>query len=167
MAPPCYFLHSVWLSVDQAKGAILKTMFKREFILAYLGSVPFLIAAACVLVGVENLPVLGSVPRAMAAYGLLIASFMAGSHWGQHLHLEGFWCRRLAFFSNIIAVLSWLGFVLLPTGLFFLWLVLAFLALLLTDYLLVRAVIIKQDYWVIRYSVTLVMVLSLLVAAGA
>ena len=51
-------------------------------ILAAAGAIPFFIGAFAPVLGVELITRRGDVEGAVLAYGLTIASFMAGVHWG-------------------------------------------------------------------------------------
>ena len=54
-------------------------------LLAAAGAIPFLIGAFAPLLGVELDTRHGDIQAAALAYGLTIASFMAGVHWGTAL----------------------------------------------------------------------------------
>ena len=54
-------------------------------VLTILGVVPFIGCAALLLCNIYALPVIGNVAATINVYGLLIASFIAGSHWGKAL----------------------------------------------------------------------------------
>ncbi len=78
--------------------------------LAGAGVIPFVLCAILLSSDVQQLPLLGSVPKIISVYGLVIVCFLAGAHWGQHLHIQGIWNHVLPISSNIIAVLLWFGF---------------------------------------------------------
>ncbi|WP_078767424.1 DUF3429 domain-containing protein [Legionella maceachernii] len=50
--------------------------------LSYLGVLPFIITAYCLLLDIHQLPYLGDIHYVFYSYATLIASFMAGTHWG-------------------------------------------------------------------------------------
>lgn len=50
--------------------------------LAFLGTLPFVICAACFIFDVQAIPILGDTRNVLSAYALVITAFMAGSHWG-------------------------------------------------------------------------------------
>ena len=135
--------------------------------LSYAGALPFVACAGLLSLGVNSLPVLGATYDVLLVYALVINSFLAGAHWGQHLGLSGVWSWRLPVFSNISAVLLWLGFLLAPTTLLLALFILNFAAMLLIDRRLLRAGIISEHYWQTRWRVSLVVIASLLVAGFA
>ena len=79
--------------------------------LSYAGALPFVFCALCFIKDIHIFPLLGYVDSILSSYGLVISSFMAGSHWGQHLNLSGKWQIYLPIFSNINAILLWLSFI--------------------------------------------------------
>ena len=81
--------------------------------LTYAGAIPFVFCAFCLSIDIQQLPLFGLIETILSAYALVIASFMAGAHWGQHLHVEEPWQRNLPIYSNVIAVLLWLGYLIL------------------------------------------------------
>ena len=136
--------------------------------LAYAGTLPFVLGAGCLAAGIDTLPLVGSAERVLSVYALVIGCFMAGSHWGQHLHVrQPPWTIALAIASNCSALALWIAFVLLPP----LWLLAAalvnFLALLALDWRLRRANWIDSCYWRTRVGATAIVALSLSVAVWA
>ena len=130
--------------------------------LTYAGAIPFVICAVCLALGIHQLPMLGSVKTIVSVYGLIIASFLAGSHWGQHLHIsQSPWGHYLPLFSNMIAVLLWVGFLLLNfqglMGAF----VVAFAALLVIDHRLFQQGWIAHHYFQTRCYVSVIVTISL------
>jgi len=97
----------------------------------------------------------------------VIASFMAGAHWGNHLDLadDNKWAIRLPLYSNVIALGLWLGFLILSPSSFIWLLVIGFISLLVIDYSLHRAQIISHAYFKVRQYVTAIVVISLVIAA--
>ena len=131
--------------------------------LTFAGAIPFVACAFLLMIDVVTVPMLGSVGDVLSAYGLVIASFMAGAHWGNHLDLsdDNKWAIRLPLYSNIIA----LGFLIL-SAIGFIWLlVIGFISLLVIDYSLHRAQIISHAYFKVRQYVTAIVVISLVIAA--
>ncbi len=135
--------------------------------LTFAGTIPFIICALLLTFDVDAIRVLGKTEQVLAVYGLVIATFMAGAQWGNHLSLDDNhpWAFRLPILSNIVALLLWLGFLSLTTLGFIVLLILVFLALLLIDYGLCRTHIIDRSYFKVRVYVTCIVVISLIVSA--
>ena len=135
--------------------------------LTFAGAIPFVACAFLLMIDVVTVPMLGSVGDVLSAYGLVIASFMAGAHWGNHLDLadDNKWAIRLPLYSNVIALGLWLGFLILSASSFIWLLVVGFISLLVIDYSLHRAQIISDVYFKIRQYVTAIVVVSVVVAA--
>lgn len=135
--------------------------------LTFAGTIPFIVCAVLITIGINSIRVLGETEHVLTVYGLVIASFMAGAHWGNHLGLADNhpWAVKLPIFSNVIALLLWLGFLSLSTTGFIWLLMIGFICLLLIDYGLRRANIIDSKYFIVRQYVTLIVVVSLFVAA--
>jgi len=149
------------LEITLSHNNIMNKLFQY---LALAGTLPFIFCTALLMAGVEALPVIGQIERVLSAYGLVIAGFMAGSHWGQHLHLNNRWCLYLPVFSNLVTVLLWMCFILFDFDGFLVALVLSFLTLLLIDNRLLKAEIISAEYFRIRSVVTLIVITSLLIS---
>jgi Protein of unknown function (DUF3429) len=131
-------------------------------LLPYAGALPFAGGALLVLMRVHSLPFIGSTQYAVLSYGLLIISFMAGVHWGQYL--SGVRATvNLLVSSNVVALLAWFGFLLLPVFWFCLLLIFLFAVLYLIDMQLDS----PPDYLKTRCNVTAIVCLSLLVTAFA
>ena len=135
--------------------------------LTFAGAIPFVACAFLLMIDVVTVPILGSVVDILSAYGLVIASFMAGAHWGNHLDLadDNKWAIRLPLYSNVIALGLWLGFLILSPSSFIWLLVIGFISLLVIDYSLHRAQIISHAYFKVRQYVTAIVVISLVIAA--
>ena len=135
--------------------------------LTFAGAIPFVACAILLVMGISDIPILGATADVLSAYGLVIASFMAGSQWGNHLSLadDDKWAVRLPLVSNLIAIVLWLGFLMLPVVGFIWLLVIGFASMLMIDYGLNRARIITPDYFKVRTYVTAIVVVSLIVAA--
>ena len=132
-------------------------------ILAAAGAIPFLIGAFAPALGVELGTRHGDIKAAALAYGLTIASFMAGVHWGTALSATRTLPVNLYISSNVVAVAAW--FVYLFASIEAAALVLAFLfaVLLAIDWRLRRAGVIDTVYWQTRLVVTAVVILCLVV----
>jgi len=135
--------------------------------LTFAGAIPFVTCAFLLMIDVVTVPMLGSVLDVLSAYGLVIGSFMAGAHWGNHLDLadDNKWAIRLPLYSNIIALGLWLGFLILSASSFIWLLVIGFISLLVIDYSLHQAQIISHTYFKVRQYVTAIVVISLVIAA--
>jgi len=135
--------------------------------LTFAGAIPFVACAFLLMVDVVTVPMLGSVVDILSAYGLVIASFMAGAHWGNHLDLadDNKWAVRLPLYSNVTALSLWLGFLILSASSFIWLLLIGFISLLIIDYSLHQAQIISHAYFKVRQYVTAIVVISLVIAA--
>ncbi len=129
-------------------------------LLPYAGALPFLGGTLMMLMRVHSLPFIGPTQNAVISYGLLIISFMAGVHWGQYLSgVRG--KVNLLVSSNVVALLAWFGFLLLPTFWFLVLLVALFAVLYFIDMQLHA----PSDYLKTRRNVTAVVCSSFLVMA--
>lgn len=131
--------------------------------LTVAGTLPFVIPAILLLMGMTTLPVLGGLTQLMSLYGLIIASFMAGSQWGLHINREDGWAIYLPLFSNVVALLVFFAFVITPTVIFAYLLLAAFVLMLLLDVELKVQGLINRNYLIWRVVATLLVVLSLIV----
>ena len=132
--------------------------------LMYAGTLPFLLSLLCILIEIKLPFDWMSVDRILTSYSLLIASFMAGVHWGQHLSEPSDWQHTLAFTSNAIALSAWFIYLLLPLSTQLFGFALIFLSLLAIDYKLFQAKILTYHYFYNRRNVTLIVVCSLLIS---
>lgn len=133
------------------------------FYLAYAGTIPFLLCAILFAFKIQKIPILGNLSTVISVYSLVIASFMAGAHWGQHLNQNGKWPLFLSVTSNIVAVLLWLSYLVLPFGGFLMAVAAIFTLLLLIDKKLFQAHLITQPYYQARYIVSLIVIISLII----
>lgn len=134
--------------------------------LTFAGAIPFVLGAVFITIGIDAIPVLGKTTDILSIYGLVIASFMAGAHWGNHLNLADHdtWTVTLPIFSNIIALVLWLWFLTLSTA-GFIWLLVAiFISMFVIDYGLHQVHIINNDYFRVRKYVTIIVVVALIIA---
>jgi len=135
-------------------------------VLAYAGTLPF---AACVILLATGTPAIAGIggwAEIAAAYGLAIASFMAGVHWGMYLQQPQSSPLNLLLISNAITVAVWIAFVLAPTTVSLTTTALGFLLLLLIDYRLAKAGLITSAYRDLRRNVTLIVVVMLALIVG-
>lgn len=133
--------------------------------LAAAGALPFIACALAAYFGVDSVPLLGAVGTIAAAYGLTIASFLAGVHWGTAVNVADGLPVNLYVASNVVAVIAWLVFLLGPVALTLAVLALLFLYLLYVDFRLYRAERIGAGYWQTRLWVSAVVVACLLLLA--
>ncbi len=132
--------------------------------LTLAGTLPFIFCAYCFIADIDVIALLGNTEQVLSVYGLVIAAFMAGSHWGQHLIISEKWQRYLPAFSNFNAVFLWLSFLLFPFKLFIIALILSFSGSLLIDKKLRQDKVINRTYFCTRALVTLVVILSLIIS---
>jgi len=131
--------------------------------LTYAGAIPFVFSTICLAMGINQFPIMGDIDHFLSMYALIIASFMCGSHWGQHLHLEGKWRLSLSIYSNAMAITLWVltifqhSFILYMMGVSVI-----FLLLLKIDYFLMIDKLVAKDYFQVRCIVTGIVVISLL-----
>lgn len=132
--------------------------------LTFLGAFPFVFSAACFVFDVQAIPILGDTRDVLGIYALVITTFMAGSHWGQHLSFDNKWGNYLPVTSNVIAVLVWIGFLILPFKISLIIFEIAFLVLLWVDHRLRQNDLISFEYFRTRYLVTSIVIFTLLVS---
>ncbi|WP_438994033.1 DUF3429 domain-containing protein [Pseudemcibacter sp.] len=133
--------------------------------LSYAGTLPFIFCATCLISGVNIIPILGDTEKVLSVYGLIIASFIAGAHWAQHLNVNDcIWSRSLAILSNTIAVLLWFGFLLLSFKILLGILAAVFIMLIIIDYRLFQMDIITLHYFQTRIFVTCIVITSFIIS---
>ena len=136
--------------------------------LTYFGAIPFVFCAVCLGFKIDQIGVLGSAKTILSLYGLVIALFLAGSHWGQHLHMnKSKWVSVLPIFSNVIAVLLWLGFLVLSFKMQMSMFIAAFVVLLIIDYRLFQMDFITRYYFQTRFFVSAIVIISLIISGIA
>lgn len=133
--------------------------------LAWAGVLPFAACAALSLAGIERVPQVASVAGIAASYGLLIAAFMAGTHWGVALRLPGGPPAIVLVASNAVALAAWFAFLLAPLRAGLLVLAFAFVVLYLVDRNLAGRDGVGAAYLALRRNVTAVVVAALLLTA--
>ena len=139
----------------------MKTIFPY---LTYAGTIPFIFCTLCLIFDIHLLSILGLVEKIMSVYSLVIASFMAGAHWGQHLKASGIWSRTLPILSNLIAIVLWLGFLILSFKVLMALFVTAFVILLFIDYRLFQRKLITGHYFQTRLFVSVIVILSIIIS---
>ena len=133
--------------------------------LAYSGAIPFIFCAISLWSNTESIPFLGSVEKLLSAYGLLISSFLAGAHWGQHLNLQvGSLRHTLAILSNVVAISLWIAYLVLPFNILIMVFAGVFTALLFIDYRLFQLKVITPHYFRTRCLVSTIVIASLIIS---
>lgn len=132
-------------------------------LLTYAGILPFAIGLA----GQVFAPTAAPWQQWTAAYGAVIAAFIAGIHWAVHLFFGARAPINLLLSSNILALAAW-GALLLPDGPGpFRLLILVFLALVLIDRRLRKAELIPEWFYRLRLQASAAVSLCLLGTAVA
>ena len=130
-------------------------------ILPYLGTLPFIISILLIISNITTLQPLGEVVHIVSVYGLIIAVFMSGIHWGQHLHINQRWIMPLTISSNTSAMILWVAYITLAPLYLFVLLIIHFIYMLLIDYQLYKHQVIPISYYRTRFNVTTIVALSL------
>ena len=125
-------------------------------ILTYAGTLPFL--AACLLAAYAP-DFLGlNYDQLILTYGAIIASFIAGTHWGLYLYKDA--PVNLFVHSNIIALLAWVALLAAIPGSSGL-LIIAFVYLLFMDKQMALAGLIEPWYMRMRIVATAIVNIAL------
>ena len=136
-------------------------MSKVSSYLILAGLIPFVGLALFLAFGITALPVLGPTVQVLGLYSLMIAVFISGSHWGQHLTLDDQWAVILPITSNLVAVILWLVFLACSFIVITFTFVVAFAILLGIDYKLLKTGHISGHYFCMRFVVTAIVCLML------
>lgn len=126
------------------------------------GSLPFIGAAIAAAIGLDRFGPVSSITDAVVAYGLAIASFVAGTHWAVYLQYKASAPANLFVSSNVTVLAPWLAFVSASTRATIVVLVLTFLYLVFVDWRLRKSNLIESAYFRQRLAVTAVVCISLL-----
>jgi hypothetical protein len=129
-------------------------------LLACAGALPFVAAGLLSVAGTTSVPGIGPVQDATALYGLLITVFLAGIHWGQQLSDVKPGVNLFAV-SNVIVVVLFVSWLLLPMAAVILLLVVALGAILVIDATLLRDGVLSPVYFRTRFIITGIAMLSL------
>ena len=132
-------------------------------ILPFVGALPFVAGNILLGVAIDSIPNLGSVQHLINTYGVVIASFMAGVHWGQHLSFSNFLSPALALTSNFVTLAVWFSYLLIDPRYLFIALSLAFVTLIFIDTYLCYKKHITERYLKTRLLVTLIVIANLLI----
>lgn len=145
----------------------MRTMTKTFYYLIYAGTIPFILCSICFSAGIKSIYLLGSVDKILSAYGLVILSFLSGSHWGQHLYINRrIWGCTLPVLSNIIAVLLCFSFLVLDFKKLVAIFVAAFIILLIIDHRLFQMHLISDHYFQTRCFVSAIVIVSLIISGA-
>ncbi len=125
--------------------------------LMYAGLLPFVVLATCHACGWQNLPYVGKVQFVFAVYGLVIHSFMAGTHWTKARMNKK---TTSIVFSNMLTIISFFLFICL-SSLHFIWSMIGLYASTLWQ----DSVDSEPDYLSVRKHLTIVIVLCCLIMA--
>lgn len=144
----------------------MKSYKNLDIYLAYFGLTPFVFFSLCLILGYSDFLIFGNIIKAISLYGVVIASFMAGTHWGRQINLEpSFTKTLLQVASNLNAIIIWIGYLNLDPKDFILLLIAEFLVLLKIDYYFFKLNLISSKYFkYIRLPITLCVVISLAVS---
>ena len=137
-------------------------MVKQYSMFALAGAIPFVAAAFAVLFGVDTAGPVQSVIAALLSYGLVIVSFVAGSHWGIYLQNDASAPVNLFITGNVLVLVPWLAFVLGSINSTLLALIMAFAFLLVIDWRLLTSGLIDKAYFRLRAIATLFVCSALL-----
>ena len=132
--------------------------------LTYAGCLPFIICAFFLFFNLNSIPYLGDTITTLQVYSLVIASFMAGAHWGQYLYLLDESPIHLPITSNLIALFIWISFLIMPAFWYLLVLIFIFVFLLLIDVRLARKKQLVSLYFRSRVIVTIIVSVSLAIS---
>lgn len=135
--------------------------------LTYAGTLPFI---ACAALAWRDAPVFmfGPTPAEIAvAYGAVIASFVAGTHWAARVYRPEVSPLPTLVMSNVFALLAWLALLPPPQILNLSLLILCFLGLLAVDAMLCRRGVLPTWFWPLRRNATLIVCTMLALIAFA
>lgn len=134
---------------------------KITYILGYAGLIPFIGCVICLYNGIHQLPFLVPIKDIIISYSFVIAIFLSGVHWGQHLNINNKWAWLLPLLSNGMTIFLWLAFITLPFTPLMIVFILFFAILLVIDYAIFRAGIITKKYFKMRFIITMILLLTL------
>ena len=129
-------------------------------VLSVAGLVPFVFLAVASQL-VDGLPS-SEAHFALAAYGAVILSFLGGVHWGGACRASGGFTWSTGVFSVLPSLVGWSA-IILPTDFGLLVLSFAFALMLIVDHRAISHGMLPQWYWRLRWPLTLIVVLSLVV----
>jgi hypothetical protein len=129
--------------------------------LALAGTLPFILCTFVVNSPSSSMEMLEWSIMALHSYGLIIVTFMCGTHWGLYLvtHQQCQW--NLLVISNLITLACWFCYLSEHGTLIIASQICAFLALIFIDAQLHQHKILNTDYFKTRGSMTAIVVLTL------
>ena len=128
----------------------------------YAGCLPFIFCSLSLMLGFKILPYLGDINKILQFYALVIASFMAGTHWGQYLAVEDKSLYYLPGLSNLVAIFIWFAAILMPIKWFIFSSILVFILLLMIDHKMAQKKLVSKSYFRARLIVTTIVAIALL-----
>lgn len=129
-----------------------------------MGTIPFVFCSIFIFFKVESLEFFGSVEKILIYYSVIISSFISGSHWGQGISLNEKFNIFLKIYTNLIAIILFLGLLVFPFNTLISTLIIIFLSFIIVDIKLEKIGYISGIYLKDRFFVTLIVVASLLVS---
>ena len=123
--------------------------------LAYAGIIPFAFGLYEIVRDLNYFSNLGSPAFLITSYGVLIAVFLSGSHWGTHLALNNRTGTLLALVSNINMLCVWGAWLTLSAKDLIWVIILSLLITLVLDLKLAQEDVITQAYYKTRFIVTM------------
>ena len=139
-------------------------MKKLYLYLTYAGALPFIICAVFLAFDVTSILLLGTTKQVLSVYATIIATFIAGNHWGQHLSMKNKWQYYLPISSNVVVVALWFGFLILPFKPLLVIFIVAFLFLWVIDQRLFQHNLITRSYFQMRCFATAIVVSALVIS---
>lgn len=129
---------------------------------SYAGLLPVLIAIFMIFLGIDPVAKVIHIDQFIILYGVLIAVFIAGSHWGLSLD-ETDTSFLLILSSNLQVVVLWLSYVLLPKSICILIVNASLICSLLIERSLTRDGILNRSYFAMRLRVSAMLILALFI----
>lgn len=129
--------------------------------LAFAGTLPFLIPTLIILTPYSDAEWVSWSDLTLHSYGLVIVTFMCGTHWGLYLISYQQCPINLLVISNIITLLCWFAYLSKYVTVILASQLCAFLILFFLDAYLHKQQILHKDYFRTRRNVTAIVVLIL------
>ena len=141
----------------------MKALKNTDIYLGYLGLIPFIFFTICLSLSYKHTFIFGNTLQALTSYSLIIASFIAGSHWGRQVNIETLTNRvLLQIGSNINVIAIWIAYLCLSPKTIIAVMIIEFVVLLKFDFFIYKQKLISYKYlFCIRVPIT-IFVVSLL-----